>query len=138
MAWDQVGFSIGELAANQDLSAQTAGGIPTYQFVPVAVVASSGTGVATPAAVDLVSSSGDPALGILQNNPALGEAANVMVSGVSKAKAVETITVGQLLMAVPTGLGVATSSKYIIAQALESASAGSIFSVVLRPMGLKA
>lgn len=126
MAWEIPGFSVGVLPADADLTAQQ------YSAVSlVAANATTGYGQGG-AAVELPAASGTAALGILQNNPQLGEAAAVMVHGVSKAKAGETITIGQLLMSLPSGkLGVATSSKYAIAQALEDAANNDIFTVLL-------
>ncbi len=132
MAYEIPGFTVGILPANTDLSNEG-----TYQFTAVNVVASTvstavnGAGVGTPAA------SGDPSIGILQNNPLQGEAATVMVHGVSKAQIQGVVSVGNLLMSVPGGkLAVATSSKYAIAQALEDGIDSDIIAVLLVRNGL--
>lgn len=126
MAWEQPGFSIGVFPADADLSGNQ------YSAVKlVAAGATTGYGEGG-AAVELPSASGEASLGIVQNNPQLGEAAAVMVHGVSKAIAGETISIGNLLMSLPSGkLGVATSSKYAIAQALEDAVNNDTFTVLL-------
>lgn len=134
MAYEIPNFYCGVLAANQDLSAES-----TYQFTPVRVVASSGLGVSGLAAVAPVAATGDPILGILQNNPQLAEAATVMVEGISKVLAKGTLAVGDPIMAAPAG-GVlkATSAKYVIGYALEPASAGDITTMLLKSNGLLA
>ncbi len=122
MAWEIPGLKV-SLPAKTDLTA--------YQFAAVDLVNNAGE-----ANVQLPSASGDAAIGFLQNNPDIGEAAELMLSGITKANAVETITVGQKLMCTPTGgLGVATSSKYAIARALEGAALGQTFTVLIERNG---
>lgn len=126
MAYEIPNFFLGVLPANSDLSAK--------QFAAVRPLLATGTpGFGTGgAAVDLPAASGDPAIGLLQNKPILGEAAAVMVQGVSKATAAGTVAIGDLLMCTPLGkLGLAGSGKYAIAQALENASDGDTFTVLL-------
>jgi hypothetical protein len=129
MAYEIPGFVLGVLPANADMSVES-----TNQFTAVSVVAATlttGTGVGG-GSVQHPAASGDPAVGVLQNNPLLGEAAAVMVGGVSKAVLASSVSVGDLLMTSPAGtLGLATSGKYAIAQALESGVAGDIAAVLL-------
>lgn len=118
------------LPANVDLS--------SYQFACVRVLAATnttGTGVGG-AAVDLVSASGDDIIGFLQNKPVLGEAASIMSEGITKANAGETIAIGDQLMSLPSGkVGKATTGKYIIAVALESAADNDVFTVLIKSNG---
>lgn len=132
MAYDIQGFTVGVIPANSDLSAK--------QFYAVNVIPATGSNQGTAGAgVGSPSASGDAILGVLQNNPLLGEAAEVMVHGVSKAVIQGSVTVGQLLMSVPGGkLAVATSGKYAVAQALEAGSDSTIVTVLLIRNGLVA
>ncbi len=131
MAYEIPNFFVGVLPAEVDLS--------TKQFCAVdAVTASAVTGT-DGASVNLPSGSGDPTLGILQNNPIAGEAAAVMCEGVSKALIQGSVSVGNQLMSVPSGkLAVATSGKNVVAKALEAGVDGNIVSVLLMHNGLKA
>lgn len=122
MPFDIQVFDLGVLNAGEDLSAA--------QFLPVKVTGSSGEAV-----VSKLSASGEAAIGILQNNPELGIAADVRVLGVSQAYLAENTTVGTKLMGVPTGLGTATSTKYVIAIALQDGSAGDLVSVLMLQLG---
>jgi len=131
MAYEIPSFYLGVLPANVDMSTEA-----TWQFAPVEIVAASGSveGTGTGgAALGDVSGAGAKALGIVQNNPSQGEAGEVMILGVSKAKiGVGGATLGQELMvsAVKT-LIPATSGNYVLARALESASSGDIATVLL-------
>lgn len=129
-AWEIPGFSF-SLPANQDLSAET-----TYLFTPVTVVAASGQGINTPAALAPVSATGDAIIGILQNNPQLAEAGTIVQNGISKALIKETVTIGQKLMAAPTGgFLVVTSTKFATAVALDGGDAGDYIPVLLVNLG---
>lgn len=130
-AYEIPGFALGVLEANVDMSAEA-----TWQFTAVSVVAASGSGLLGPSAVDR-GSAGDGCLGILQNNPLLGEAAEVMVSGVSKAKAGGTFVAGAKLMRDASGLMVlATTGNAIVALALQPGVSGTVGSVLLKNLGL--
>ena len=135
MAYEIPKFMVGVLPANQDLSDES-----KFQFTAVKVVAATGAGIADAAAADLPSASGDPIIGVLQNNPKLAEAATIMEDGISKLKAGATINVGDRLQIVPDGNGAgvaipATSGKYQVAVALEAAVAGDIFTALLQRNG---
>lgn len=126
-------FYLGVLEANADYSVEA-----TYQFTPVTVIPSTGVGVQLAAAVAPVAATGDAAIGILQNNPQLAEAATVMVHGVSKALIKQTVVVGDKLMAAPSG-GLqkwVSGSGYNIARALNAGVAGDIIPVLLLRDGL--
>lgn len=132
------GFMVGVVEANIDMSSES-----TYQFTPVTVVPATGSGLVGPAGLAPVSATGDQILGILQNNPALSssptaiaEAGTVMQSGISKAKVKQACTVGQKLMAAPTGgLQVCTAGNYAVAIALNAGAPGDIIPVLLTNMG---
>lgn len=125
MSWDLQVFDLGVLPAGEDLT--------EAQYLPVKVTNSSGEAV-----VSKIGTSGEACIGILQNNPQSGTAAAVRVLGVSQATVVEAVTVGAKLMAVPTGLGVATSSKYVVAIALQQGATGNLISVLMLQLGLLA
>lgn len=125
MPYDLQIFDLGVLNAGQDLS--------TAQFLPVKVTNSSGDAV-----VSKIATSGEACEGILQNNPPSGQAAAVRVLGVSQATIVEGVSVGAKLMAVPTGLGNATTGKFIVAIALQQGVAGDLISVLMLQLGLSA
>lgn len=131
MALEIPGQKLGILPAEVSLT--------TKQFTAVvvqtasAVVGTDGASVNTPAA------SGESILGILQNNPIQGEAADIMVTGVSKAVIQGSVSIGQLLMSVPGGkLAVATSGKLAVAQALQTGVDGNVVTVLLQRNGLVA
>lgn len=146
MSYEIPGFYVGVFPADVDMSGDVQDGTPTdsvFQYSAVVVrqaVNTSGTGFGG-AAVAPAPSAGVPMLGILQMNPQLGEAAQVMGEGVSKAQVNASISIGQILMVgTPLSSGaaplvVATSGNYGVAQALESGSAGTIIAVYLRNYG---
>jgi len=124
--WEIPGLSF-SLPANQDFSNEG-----TYQWTPVTAVAASGLDSYTGAAAAPIATTGDPIVGILQNNPLLGEAATIVVDGVSKALLAATVTVGQLLMALPSGgFAPCTAGNTAVAQALQAGGAGNIVAVLL-------
>lgn len=129
MAYEIPGFTLGVLPANISFADEDA-----YQFTAVNVVAATATDGTDGAAIDTPAASGDASIGILQNNPILGEAGTVMVAGVSKAQIQGSVSIGDKLMSVPGGkLALATSGKYQIAQALEAGegSDGDVIAVLL-------
>lgn len=141
MSYEIPDFYVGILPANVDMSDNGIDSLFQYSVVDVVVAtATSGYGFGG-AAIGPAPSAGVPALGIIQHNPQLGEAAQVMTEGVSKAQLGGNVAIGQLLMAAaPNGSGVsllvvATSGNYAIARALESGSAGSVAAVYLRNFG---
>lgn len=78
------------------------------------------------------------AIGLIQNDPADGEAANVAVAGVARGKAGGSITVGQMVNALSTGTlqgtsGGTSGTQYILGFAMEAASSGDEFSVLIHP-----
>lgn len=131
MAYEIPGFMLGTIQANQSFEAKA-----TFEFTAVDVAAASGSGL-TGAAIVPPASAGVQAIGILQNLPKIGEAATVMVGGVSKAQLGATLaTVGVKLMADTDGqLILATSGNYVIARLLEAGVAGDVVAVLLLPGG---
>lgn len=85
--------------------------------------------------VNITSGNTDLGVGILQNKPdAAGEAAKVMIVGISKAVISDTITRNTGLMSHTDGtLKTATNNKPILAIALDSGVSGDIISVILTP-----
>lgn len=134
MSYEIPGFSIGIFPANIDMSVEATW---QFRFVDV-VVASATTGYGNGgAALGAPSGVGVPGLGIVQNNPMVGEAGLVMTDGVSKAVAGGTIALDALLMIKDASgsLITATSTNYAVAKALESAVSGDIFAVLVKNYG---
>jgi len=92
----------------------------------------------TDGTVIVASAQGERVTGILQNKPAVGEAAEVACAGVTKASADAAIAAGDFLTVQSDGqLMTAAGGDYIVGQALEAAAgAGSIFSMMIRQDGV--
>jgi hypothetical protein len=120
MAFSDIKGTIPGLLAGADLSAA--------QFRVVKLASTAGE-------VVLATANTDNAVGILQNNPTAGEAAEVAYLGISKAIASADVTAGEFVTANSTGQVTninSTAGSTIVGQALEaSAVAGSIISVRL-------
>lgn len=89
-------------------------------------------------AVNLTTVAGEGVAGILQNKPALGEAAGVRISGVSKCVAGAAIAANAKVMAGADGriLTAATLGSKIIGEALEAAAAANeIITVLINSAG---
>ena len=122
MATDDLGKII-SLPASGDLSEKQ------YYFAAL----SSGAAAVAGAGVD--------AIGILQNDAdGATKTSSVATAGISKMVAGAAITIDDEIMVKSDGTGItATSTNYIVAYALEAASAaGDIISVLLRSSGVKA
>lgn len=90
--------------------------------------------------VDLADAETDIVLGVLQNKPTAGQAARVMISGVSKVEADETLAAGNLVH--PSADGQAAvfaagtdTTKYSAGIVLEGAAAGQLATVLLGNIG---
>ncbi len=86
----------------------------------------------------LCTAAGQTVYGILQNKPALGDAADVGIFGITKAVAGGTVTPGATLQVDSSGCLVAYSSATGINKvgyALEGASVGQVFSMALYGFG---
>lgn len=126
-AFEIPAFMIGVIQANADLSAK--------QFYAVEVIAATGSGL-TGSAIALPAATGNPVLGILQNAPLLGEAAEVMAEGISKGICGDTVSVGDVLMAQDTGKWIkATTGKYGRALALSAGIASDLIPMYLMSSG---
>jgi len=129
-AYQIPGFKLGVLDSNIDMSVEA-----TYQFTAVDVVANTGAGTEGPAAV-APAGAGSAMLGILQNNPQIGEAAELICTGVAKAKLGGTVAVDALLMVGSGGaLVTCTSGNFAVAKALQPGVSGAIVSVYLANYG---
>lgn len=99
------------------------GGLATSQFCAVQI---DTNGTAVLAADDKNCD------GILQNKPAEGQAAEVAIFGVSKAKITDTVTVGELLEVAETGgTLVPVDGGTVVAKALEGGATGNIITVLM-------
>lgn len=131
MAYEQPSFVVGVFPADADLSAD----VNQYCFAKVAA-ATATVGTGTGGAAVTKAGAGVPVLGVLQNNPMLGEAATVMCGGITKLIAGGTIAVGALIAADANGHAVtAATGAYAVGVALESAVANDIFTVLLQSNG---
>ncbi len=110
------------LIAGADLSAKQ------FHFVEV----DNGTGNVT--AVDGAT---DRAIGVLQNSPTSGQAADVLIAGGTKVVAGGTASPGQPLFAsasataVTLGIGTTGSAAYVLGTFVESAAAGATTTAVI-------
>ncbi len=129
MSFEIPNFQPGCFCANEDLT--------EAQYLPVKAVAATGENATAPA-VAKIGTSGEQFVGILQNNPDVGEAASVMTEGISKVVLRGSISVGDKLMAVPTGVGTCGSAKYQVGIALEDGVDGDIISMLIQTNGLAA
>jgi len=132
-AYEIPNFYVGVIPADLDMSDEA-----LYQFTGVCVRTAAntqGAGSVLGAALVPPVSASTPIIGVLQNNPIVGEPGVVMVEGVTKAKAGGPIAVGQLLKCVSGKFVVADSASYAVAVALESAVDGDVFTILLKTHG---
>ena len=121
---------IGVLPADIDFS--------SLQFTVVDVRAAQNTqgagfgGAAVYPAVD-----GKEIIGVIQNNPVVGEACQIMKDGVSKAKAGGNFDIGDRLMVASGVLVKATATNKVVAKALESGASGAVVAVLLMNLGIE-
>jgi hypothetical protein len=111
------------LLAGADLSSS--------QYYVVKLASTAGEVVAASAVSDMQ-------IGLLQNDPADGEVAEVAIGGIARGKSGGTITVGQRVSCLSTGTlqgtsGGTASSQRIVGIAMEAASSGDLFSVMVAP-----
>jgi hypothetical protein len=120
MSYEIPGFTVGTLLAGADLSAKQ------YTFV---VANSSSQVVSATAAGDV--------LGVLQNAPVAGAAAQVMTGGVSKVLVgTGGVTAGHAVQVAATSFGaVNASTGKGVGIALETGVAGQIVAVLLKDLG---
>ena len=124
MAWELPLFRIGNLKAHATLAAK--------QFYCVKAYTTNNE-------VVVCDSAGEPILGVVQNKPAAGEAADVMGLGVTKVVAAETLTAGDLWGTGAAGTAVkveATATgadvrSYAAGMVLEGAAVGELATVTV-------
>jgi hypothetical protein len=90
-------------------------------------------------AVDISSVAGSSIIGVLQNKPVLGEAAEIITHGISKCQADAAVAVNvQVSVSADGQFKTAVSGDVIVGTALEAAgAAGEIIAVLLRNEGVK-
>lgn len=135
-AWESPSFYVGELESNADYSGTVNPvSAPSKQYCGVDVVASA-AGVTGPSAIATASSSGQPVIGVLQNNPLLAEAAQVMIHGVSKVMLGASVSIGQILMVDANSNFIpATSGLYGVAKAIQAGASGNVIPALLQSYG---
>ena len=87
--------------------------------------------ISGPRTVALQTSNGGLCYGILQNAPALGQAADVAIGGVTKVVVGAAVTAGQELQSDTSGRAITFSSGRKIGMALESATAANAMIAML-------
>jgi hypothetical protein len=90
--------------------------------------------------VDLADAETDIVLGVLQNKPEAGQSATVMISGVTKVEADETLAAGDLVHASADGQAAVfaagtDTTKYSAGLVLEGAAAGELATILLGNYG---
>ena len=127
MAYESPGIDIGTLTAAADLSSNQ------YYFVKLASATT----------VNVCTAITDLPIGILQNTPTSGQAADVRIFGISKASADGTLTAGRWIgtSADSQASGITPGSDttvYVMGQAIQAASAGETFTMFLNPTNCRA
>ena len=124
MAYEAPVFSIPGLVAGADLS--------DYQYYLVKLNSTAQQVVRCDAVTDIP-------IGILQNDPESGEAAEVMALGVSKLKLGTTITKSQLIGTDTSGAAAVkattTTSEMVVGQCIEGGAAGEYGTVTVNCLG---
>lgn len=125
-------FYVGVLEANVDMSAEA-----TWQFTFVDVGTATGTGLLGLGAL-VAPAAGAQAFGVLQNNPVLAEAGQVVTLGISKCKASGTFAAGAILKVDTAGKVLAASTgSYGVAKAMQPGVSGQVTSVYVMPYGIQ-
>lgn len=122
MAYEGAQIKVGQWTASADLSAKQ------YYFVKM-------SGANT---VDVTSAITDKTIGVLQNTPSSGQAAEVCVFGITKVVADGNLTAGNLIGTSSDGQADAIvagtdTTVYVVGQALESAAAGNTTTMFFNP-----
>lgn len=139
MAWDVPGFSRSWTAggtagtAGSDLSiANTVNSVAVDSYRYMFVKFSSGL-------IAPIAAATDNAVGVLQNKPAPGQAATVMISGVTRVRSIDSaITVGSPVYIDAFGMVTHTqASNHAVGVAEEVSATGSgyVIAVCLKPFG---
>jgi hypothetical protein len=127
MAYEAAQVKVGNWTASADLSSKQ------YHFVKM-------SGANT---VDVTSAITDKTIGVLQNTPTSGQAAEVCIFGITKVVADGNLTAGNLIGtssdaqadAITAG---SDDTVYVVGQALESAAAGNTTTMFLNPSNARA
>lgn len=122
MAYEGAQIKAGNWTASADLSAKQ------YYFVKM-------SGANT---VDVTSAITDKTIGVLQNTPTSGQAAEVCLFGITKVVADGNLTAGNLIGTSNDGQADAITAGtdttvYVVGQALESGAAGEIVTMFFNP-----
>jgi hypothetical protein len=120
-----------DFSANSIRTTFTAGAdLSTHQFKFVEVDNATGR-------VTLVNGATDRPIGVLQNTPKSGEAADVLIAGGTKVVAGGTASPGEPLftaasaVAITLAVGVAASNSYVLGTFVEPAAEGAITTAVI-------
>lgn len=85
--------------------------------------------------VTVCNGAGENALGVLQNNPASGQAATIAVGGITKVLAGATVAIGEQLATTSAGKAApATGGQVILGEAMSGGGDGVLISMLWRPM----
>lgn len=127
MAYEAAQIKMGQLTAAADLSSKQ------YHFVKLASATT----------VNVCSAITDKPIGILQNTPTSGQAAEICIFGISKVVADGTLAAGNLIgtssdsQADAIAAGTDTT-VYVMGQAIEAAAAGETVTMFLNPSNARA
>lgn len=127
MAYEAAQIKFGQLTAGADLSAKQ------YHFVKLASATT----------VDVCSAITDKPIGVLQNTPTSGQAAEVCIFGITKVVADGTLAAGNIIGTSSDGQADAIApgtdtTVYTMGQAIEAAAAGNIVTMFLNPSNTRA
>lgn len=127
MAYEAAQIKFGQLTAGADLSAKQ------YHFVKLASATT----------VDVCSAITDKPIGVLQNTPTSGQAAEVCIFGITKVVADGVLAAGNLIGTSSDGQADAIAAGtdttvYTMGQAIEAAAAGNIVTMFLNPSNTRA
>lgn len=124
MAWEQPAFNIGTLVSDADMASNQ------YKFVKMS---------ATNNTFSLCDTIGEKPLGILQDKQGSGLAGDIMIAGISKLEAGETLVAGNHVGTNASGtgrvinIGVTAQDLGMVAagQVIEGASSGELATVII-------
>jgi len=119
MAYEAAQIKLGQLTASADLSAKQ------FHFVKLASATT----------VDVCSGVTDKPIGILQNSPASGQAAEICIFGITKVVSDGTTAAGNLIGTSSDGQAAVytttDTTKYICGQAIEAGAASEVITMFL-------
>jgi hypothetical protein len=127
MAYEAAQIKLGNLTAGADLS--------TKQFYFVKLASAT--------TVDVCSAITDKPIGVLQNTPSSGQAAEICIFGITKVSADGNIVAGNLIGTSSDSQADAIASGtdttvYVMGQAIEAGAAGNIITMFLNPSNARA